>query len=301
MSGLPPIWLTALRVLTIAGSLLPLGGWAMWLLSQPAVAAHDRLWGRLRQQTGAASGLALVAGVGWLAAVSVQLAGAPPALGTVSAQWSAVLWQTAFGRAWMLRCAGLFSLLMLAVPRRRPRPVLAWLGLAAAALAAASLSLASHAAAASQRWRLFADLAHVLAAALWLGALPLLAAMLYGDGAEPARAQRVIRRFSRMGVVCVAVLAFSGGVNASPLGLSAAVWWGSGYGRMVLVKIALFSAMLGLAAYNRWRLTPCLAGTEARAAMQALRRSIGAELLLGAVILMVVGMLGATMPPHTAG
>lgn len=297
MNALPSGALAALRALTIGGSLLPLGGFAMWWLAQPSEAARVRLYRRLRIQVLTSVAVALVAGFGWLARVAARLAGAPTSLSAAAAQWRAVLSQTDFGYAWLLRAAALGLLLGLVLPRSAPSRARTATGLAAAAAAAVSLGLAGHAAASGLAWRLTADLAHLVAAGLWLGALPLLASALRAENLDPEAKFSVVRRFSRLGVACVATLLFSGLLNASPLGFSGARWWGSDYGRLLLVKITLFGVMLGLAAYNRLRLTPRLTGCDGRGAARALRASIAAELVVGALTIAVVGVLGATMPP----
>ncbi len=62
---------------------------------------------------------------------------------------------------------------------------------------------------------------------------------------------------------------------------------------MLLLKIVLFGAMVGIAAVNRYRLTPQL---PAPAAMRALQRNSLAETALGAGVLLFVGALGTMSP-----
>jgi hypothetical protein len=71
---------------------------------------------------------------------------------------------------------------------------------------------------------------------------------------------------------------------------------GTDYGDLLLIKIALFLVMLGLAALNRFRLTPRLLAAGA-AATQALWWSVAAELALGLLVIWVVAVLGQTEPP----
>src|SRR3546814_13020377 len=72
---------------------------------------------------------------------------------------------------------------------------------------------------------------------------------------------RSLDQFSRVGTICVLVIAATGLVNsqmivgAENLGRSL----GSPYGQLLLAKLALFGLMLALAAANRWRLAPALA------------------------------------------
>ena len=73
--------------------------------------------------------------------------------------------------------------------------------------------------------------------------------------------------------------------------------FGTSYGRLLLAKLALFTAMLALACANRLRWTPRLAaGGEAGIARRRLRRNAIAETSLGAAVLGLVGVLGVTAP-----
>jgi mono/diheme cytochrome c family protein len=71
---------------------------------------------------------------------------------------------------------------------------------------------------------------------------------------------------------------------------------GSDYGRLVLIKTALFVVLLGFAAVNRFILSPALADPLAHDAVKRLRRSIYAEAGLGAVTILAAAWL-AGLPP----
>ena len=72
------------------------------------------------------------------------------------------------------------------------------------------------------------------------------------------------------------------------------------YGRLLLIKIALFLAMVAIAAVNRFRLTPQLLQqasiAASRDALRQLRRNAAIEALAGAIVIAIVAALG-TMPP----
>ena len=71
------------------------------------------------------------------------------------------------------------------------------------------------------------------------------------------------------------------------------------YGRLLLAKLAIFAAMLALAAVNRWRLSPRVAAD--RAALRSLARNAMLETALGIAVIAIVGVLGITIPamhPH---
>ena len=65
------------------------------------------------------------------------------------------------------------------------------------------------------------------------------------------------------------------------------------YGRLVLLKIGLFAAMVAIAAVNRFHLTPRL---PAAGALRALQRNSLAETGLGLCVLLFVGALGTLAP-----
>jgi putative copper resistance protein D len=149
---------------------------------------------------------------------------------------------------------------------------------------------------------LAADALHLLAAGAWLGGLPplamLLAAAWYSK--EPgwaAVAATAIRRFSLLGLASVAVLLASGIINSWYEVGSVVNLIATSYGRLVLIKLGLFAAMMVIAAVNRLHLTPRLAtaGTVRR-----LQNNSLAEIVLGFAAILVVGFLGAMAPAsHT--
>lgn len=89
---------------------------------------------------------------------------------------------------------------------------------------------------------------HLLAAAVWLGGLAALLAVLYRG---PAVRASVVRRFSRLAFAAVAVLAATGTYQSwRQLGS----WEGlvaTAYGRLLLVKLGLVVVLLGIARISR--------------------------------------------------
>ena len=109
-----------------------------------------------------------------------------------------------------------------------------------------------------------------------------------------------VLRFSTLGIVSVAVLVATGIVNTWYLAGSVAALTGTDYGRLLLVKVALFAVMVAIAAVNRRVLTPRLVPDHDVAALQRLRNNSLIEAAIGAVILLIVGALG-TLPPGLHG
>jgi putative copper resistance protein D len=104
-------------------------------------------------------------------------------------------------------------------------------------------------------------------------------------------------RFSTLGMLSVGTLMATGIVNTLNLAGSVPALTGTEYGAFLLLKIFLFIAMVGIAAVNRLRLLPQLAGMET---IRQLRRNALLEIGLATTIVLIVGALG-TMPPgeHT--
>ena len=149
---------------------------------------------------------------------------------------------------------------------------------------------------------LAADSLHLMAAGAWLGGLPPLAMLLAAawQGKQPlwvSVTAVAVRRFSLLGVISVSALLASGIANSWYQVGTLNNLFATSYGQLVLIKIGLFAAMMGVAAINRFYLTPRLttAGTVRRLYQTSL-----AESGLGFAAVLVVGFLGAMAPAsHT--
>ncbi len=148
-----------------------------------------------------------------------------------------------------------------------------------------------------------ADVVHLIAASAWVGALIPLVVLLQAVGREAtpiAIARTATFRFSTLGIVAVGTLLVTGGINAWYLVGSISALTGTEYGRLLLVKIALFLVMVAIAAFNLLRLTPRIAQREsastARHTLRQLRWNAGIEAAAGAIVLAIVAVLG-TLPP----
>jgi putative copper resistance protein D len=277
--------LVAVRAIHLAATTVAAGMvFFALVIAGPVVGARDKAakayFGTLDGWIWAALTLALISGVAWAVLIAMQLGGA--------GAFATLLSETRFGHVWMAR--GLLAVAM-AVTLLAGR--LAWLGAIAAALLLAALALVGHSGAGTGAIgyaRIGADIAHLLAAGLWLGSLPALALLLRRKLSSSAA---VTRRFSRFGMVAVATLLITGLINTFFLTDSVAALVESNYGRILLVKIGLFAAMVGLATVNRWHWTPKLPENRARTAI--FRQSLF-EIALGMAVLLCVGLLG-TMPP----
>ncbi|WP_137044672.1 copper homeostasis membrane protein CopD [Pseudolabrys sp. FHR47] len=238
--------------------------------------------------------VAVVSGAAWLALVASNILDVPTAEVFDDGGLATVALDTRFGRIACLRLA-LFLAAGALLLWRGP----GWPALGATAALVASIALTGHAGAGTGATGLFhlaSDVVHLVAAGVWLGALPALARLLWRSRTEPAQADlaaAVTRRFGTFALIAVAALLASGIVNTAILVGWPAEALTTTYGRALAVKIGLFAAMLGLAAVNRFRLTPAL---PRPGALAALAGTTLAEAALGLGILLLVGLLG-TQPP----
>jgi putative copper resistance protein D len=249
----------------------------------------------------------VVSAAAWLLLVAADVSG--QALGDVfgSGAVATLLASTRFGHVWLVRLAVALALgiyLLRARPDARP---LSPGGCAAAVLAAAvlgALALTGHGGAtpgAAGVVHLIADMAHAVAAGVWVGgllplALFLAAARRAADAPALAAARDATRHFSNLGLMSVATLLATGIVNTIFLVGSVPALLGTPYGQLLTLKIFLFLAMVAIAAVNRLKLTPQLFAGSSASALRRLQRNALIEAGMGLIILIVVGALG-TIPP----
>jgi len=298
------------RWLHLASSVFLVGGAALLLIASPSRRPTARRWEAWMLT--ACRVLVLVAlgsAVGTVAYQTVVLEGRATAA-LEPASILRVLTQTQGGTVWLVR-GGLLVLLaaFLAVRAevrdrtdwRALRGQVALLGLVALGLIAA----AGHAAAVEPGTAaaLAADVVHLAAAGLWVGGLPALALLLW-LAARPAGADArpyavlAARRFSRTALALVGALAVSGLWSAWLQVASIAGLLGTRHGKLLLLKLVIFAAMLVLASLNR-RVMPALAGEAAtigRPAMRRLSRLVAAEAALALLVLAVVAAMTVTPP-----
>jgi putative copper resistance protein D len=104
-------------------------------------------------------------------------------------------------------------------------------------------------------------------------------------------------RFSRMGYCAVALVALTGIVNTAILVGSVRGLIETPYGRLLLMKMALFLLMVALAAINRFVLVPRInQDRKPMTGSMALMWTIGIEQVLGLAIIADVSIL-STWPP----
>ena len=158
-------------------------------------------------------------------------------------------------------------------------------GVTLALLAAPTLAGHAFRAASVRPLTVAADLVHVVAAAFWVGGL-LQLAVVVSTAADPAAA----RRFSRLAVRAVALIALSGLARALVELASVSELWSTGYGRTILVKTALLASLIVLASFSRHWI-----GSAMR-----LLRTVSAELAVLTLVVGAVALLTTLRPGRDA-
>ncbi|MGD9914520.1 MAG: copper resistance CopC/CopD family protein [Rhizobiaceae bacterium] len=165
------------------------------------------------------------------------------------------------------------------------------------ALLAATIApaLSGHASAATPQWLMRpAVFLHVLAIALWVGALAPLGLALRRR--EPG-ARMALLRFSTAIPAIVGVLIVAGFVLAVVQVERPAALLETAYGQVFLIKLALFIGLLILAAVNRWFLT-ALAQAGDASATRRLTRAVSVETVLAIAIFAAAAAWRFTPPPR---
>lgn len=256
--------------------------------------------------------LGLMLSIGWLVLTASSMAGTPPwpmdceAIG-------GLLTGSAVGAAWKVRVVALV-IAAVAAMLAALRNMGLWLVMLASGVALATLAWTGHGAmdeGASGWPHLAADILHLIASGVWVGALLGLILLISRpvdrvDAAHLVLTHRALHGFGAIGTLVVATIVVTGLVNGWMLigndnvGALATTL----YGKLLLAKLALFVAMLGLASLNRFRLTPAFGqvidSTDHHGALGKLRASLLVEVTCVIVILALVAWLGTLEPPASA-
>jgi copper transport protein len=174
------------------------------------------------------------------------------------------------------------------------RTVLLWPSFLIALAFASGLSLSGHSAVdAGSSWKSqLADWAHLSAACIWIGGLVQLAAVVWPLMPEGRRA--AFLAFSRLATVCVGILLLAG-VYLSILRLPQLNdLWTTGYGQVLLVKIALVALAFAWGGVHKLLVAPTLARGSAGGRLQ---QSLIGESMVGMAVLLVAAVLVDTNPP----
>jgi copper transport protein len=248
---------------------------------------------RMRSRTiGSALALGLFSAAVSLGCQGLDLLGLPVSGVLTAAPWRAAI-ATTLGPSLAVAAAAM----ALGVFARRSQSGTLARTAAVLAMAGVGVALASsgHAGTASPQWLTRpAVFLHAVGVAYWLGALAPLLAMLHR---QPATLIPVLHRFSRGAVPVVGGLVLTGLALAIVQLESFRALIDTKYGWILSIKVTLVILLLGLAALNRFRLTPALESDRKNA--QRLARSILFECAIVFGILAVVAGWRFTPPPRS--
>jgi putative copper export protein len=228
-----------------------------------------------------------------------------------------VLSATHYGSVWLVRAGALMLLWvgLWAGWRQGPKGPLALTSILVLVIAW-SYSASGHASTLGDFSLLqITDTLHIASAAIWVGGLivlcvlrrPLLSGAARGD---PVCVAETARRLSRLATLALIVVVVTGTYNATVQIDHVSALWETGYGRLLMLKLAAVLAMIALGAVNRLqglaRLQACARRSPKAAdlnhgAPPAVRRfwRIGAfEAILALGVLILTTLITREMPPR---
>jgi putative copper export protein len=283
---------SVLRWIVFCAGTLLVGVVAFQHVSNAVPAATKSVDGGRRRLVALARGAAVAlvgAAAGRMAQQALAFAPAPTEAIGVAASLVATTW----GIAWSAQILGglwlAFRPPLLAVPARLGADHLV------VAVVAAAPAFMGHAIGAPSLIVLLvaADIAHLLAAGVWVGTLALVLLVAL-PGASSATAIALVRGFSPWALAGAATLAATG-VFASWLHLQELGFlWSSDYGRRLLLKVFLVATVAAIGAVNWKRMTPKLAQPDGT---RRLARAARIELVVAVAVLAVTAVLVATPLP----
>ena len=259
----------------------------------------------------ASAALSLLFSFAWFASMTSSMAEVP--LWPIDWEaFGAMLTGNTIATAWKIRMAALALAMFAAIAgsRRGTMTIVA----IAAGVALSTLPWTGHGAMdeGTAGWmHLAADILHLIASGAWVGALIALILLVSRpaarvDASHLTLTHRALHGFGAVGTIVVATIVITGLVNSwflvgiDKVGTLATNF----YGQLLLAKLALFAAMLGLASLNRFKLTPkfeqSIAVEDHHSALASLRLSLLVEIGCIVAILGLVAWLGILAPPASA-
>lgn len=228
--------------------------------------------------------------------LAIGLGGAEMQAGSATALFGMTAWMT-----------GLQSTLGSSALLGLPGALLLWMAfgksessaaqlLVGAALVLGSFLVTGHAATAPPAWLMALVVGiHLFAAAFWFAALH---PLRHGANTLAAReAGELLERFSGRAIWIVGLLVLSGAVISWVQVQSIAAFVETDYGIRLLIKVALVFVIIGLAVWNKQKLTGRILAAD-KGAAETLRKSIRGEYVLMLLVMAVAVSLTLPSPPR---
>ena len=139
---------------------------------------------------------------------------------------------------------------------------------------------------------------HVVSASVWFGGVALLTLELHQQRrAGTARAAaETVARFSVLAGACVGLVGLTGTVLAASQLTSLGALSSTGYGRALGAKLTLVAVVVGMGAYNHFRLVPAVVGRDEARAWRRLGHTAAVE-----AFVIAAGVLVATAAMTSGG
>lgn len=205
-----------------------------------------------------------------------------------------ILWQSGAGISYKLRLAGWLGILLLVTAMRLNSTYagpISFIALLVSLLIAASFSTVGHTAE-QAIWVRLALVLHIFIAMWWIGFLYPLS---HWCNEFPSNTlQLLMHEFGKQASVLVALLLIAGVGVAYALDGSFTALFTTTHGNILLLKIGVVAGILSLAAMHKFRLVPALNG---RHSAMALRFSIGLEMVVALLILIITAALSTLFGP----
>ena len=143
---------------------------------------------------------------------------------------------------------------------------------------------------------------HLAAMAVWVGglfaisfvAIPVLRQAVDSPALAARLAARTVRRFHRLSVEVVVLIVLTGIFNVMNAGIPRGFQFGAAYLQLLLLKLGLFLAIVGLQAWQAFRLAPAMAASPdpAPEVLRSLHRRLFWTSMLNGVLALIVVLLG---------
>ena len=155
----------------------------------------------------------------------------------------------------------------------------------------------------SQRWPWLGvpvDVAHHVAAALWIGSLAIVATTAL-TALDAGDLESVMQRMSTVAAGAVALIVTTGAIQTVRLVGNPTQLFDDSYGRYLVAKIVLVAAMLMLANHHRTRFPVMLRAEHGSDALsRGLRRTVLTEFAIGLVVIGVTSAMVVALPSGAA-
>jgi copper transport protein len=312
-------WLNLLAdAIFLGGSVFVLTVWNPALSSMGAdmlEGCHRKVSRRISLLLRLSAAVAIVATI-LLLVVEAIAAAASPSLASISTAAYTILTSTSLGKYWIFRLAVVLAAAgasITLVSQKNTQNGRWILILIIGLVLSFSTSITSHNAAATDynpTINLLSDWIHLVAVGIWIGGLMYLAIAITSLSGKLTQKGRpvveLLRRFSSVAIVCVGAIGITGVYNVILQVGSLSLLFNTVYGRIILLKIAIFAPMIAFGALNQFVVFDHIIDAKRKRSktdqgetgrwVGRFRFSIRTEMTLGIILLLVVGLLTASAP-----